>query len=57
MCEREIREGVEKWRWGDEWGKEEHGFNGSTNHEKREWEIMIEILEDEEGGEEKIIWG
>ena len=27
------------------------------NHEKREWEIVIEILEDEEGGEEKIIWG
>ena len=57
-CVREIWEGVGKWRWGDEWGKKEHGFNGSTSHEKREREIMIKILEDEEeGGEEKIICG
>ena len=55
--EREIR-GVEKWGWWDEWWREQCGFYGNTNHEKREWEIVIEILEDkEEDGEEKIIWG
>ena len=54
--ERKIR-GVEKWRWWDEWWREQCGFYGTTNHEKREWEIVIEILEDKEDGEEKIIWG